>query len=116
MSGILAHKGGSVAILRDNSTEFKKKILHKVCDQIAIKRLFSNLFHPQGNAKVENVHNFVKRTLTKLLDNTDLEWDELLPFTCYFYNILPGSNATINNSNRYYETNELKIVLEELHK
>ena len=64
LSGILAHKGSSVAILSDNGTEFKNKVINEACDQLGIKRLFSNPFYPQGNAKVENVHNFLKWTLT----------------------------------------------------
>ena len=64
LSGILTHKGGNVAILSDNGTEFKNKVLNEVCDQLGIKRLFANPFHPQGNEKVENIHNFLKRTLT----------------------------------------------------
>ena len=53
MSGILTHKGGSVSILSDNGTEFKNKMLNEVCDQLGIKQLFANLFHPQGNTNVE---------------------------------------------------------------
>ena len=48
--GILAHKGGSVAILSDNGTEFKNEVLNEVCNQIGFKKLFSNPFHSQGNA------------------------------------------------------------------
>ena len=58
LSGILAHKGGSVAILSDNSTELKYKVLNEACNQLGIERLFSNPFHPQGNSRVQNVHNF----------------------------------------------------------
>ena len=36
------------------------KVLNELCDQLGIKMLFSNLFYQQGNAKVENVHNFLK--------------------------------------------------------
>ena len=46
-SGILAKKGGSVAILPDNGTEFKNKVVNEACDQLRIKRLFSNPFHPK---------------------------------------------------------------------
>ena len=45
---ILAHKGGSVAILRGNVTEFKNKAFNEACDQHEIMRLFLNPFHPQG--------------------------------------------------------------------
>ena len=58
LSGILAHKSSSVAILSDNGTDFKNKELNEACHQLGIKRLFSTPFHPPGNAKVENVHNF----------------------------------------------------------
>ena len=94
LSGILAHKGRSVAILSDNGTEFKNKDLNEACEHLGIKRLFSNLFHPQGNAEVENVHNFLKQILTKFLHNSDLEQDELLPLLCYCYNIFPCSKST----------------------
>ena len=43
---------------------------------------------------MENVHSFLKRTLTKFLNSSNLEWDELLPFACYCYNILPDSHGT----------------------
>ena len=49
LSGILTHKGRGVAIPSDNGTEFKK-VFNETCDQLGIKRLFSNQFHPQGNA------------------------------------------------------------------
>ena len=94
LSGILTHRGGSVTILSNNGTEFKNEMLNEVCDQLGIKRLFTNPFCPQGNAKVENVHNFLKRSLTKFLDNNNLVWNDLIPFTCYCYNIFPGSNGT----------------------
>ena len=61
------HKGGSIAILNDNQTKFKYTVLDDACEQLGIKRLFSNLFHPQGKSKMENVHSFLKRTLTKFL-------------------------------------------------
>ena len=80
MSGILAHKGGSVDILTDRGIEFKNKILNEVFDQLGIKRLFFNPFHPQGNAKVKMCINFLKRTITRFLDNSDLEWDEIFLF------------------------------------
>ena len=83
-----------MAILSDNVTEFKNKMLNDVCDQSGIKRLFASPFHPQGDKKVTNVHSFLSRTITKLLDNSNLERDELLPFACYCYNIFPGSNST----------------------
>ena len=69
------------------------------------------------------------------LESGDLEWDDLLPFACYCYNIFPISNGIespfflmfgcnpaegqvshFNNCNRYYGNNRGKIILEKLHK
>ena len=40
LSGMLAHKESNVAIVSDNGTEFKNKVLTEVCDQLSIKQLF----------------------------------------------------------------------------
>ena len=37
LSGILAHRDGSVAIFSGNGTEFNNKVLNEVCDQLGIK-------------------------------------------------------------------------------
>ena len=51
LAGASAYKGGCVAILSDNGTRFKNKVLNEECDQLGIKKLYSNLSHPQHNAK-----------------------------------------------------------------
>ena len=63
LSSILSRTGASMVCLSDNGP-----------------------LHPQGNSCIENVHNFLKRTLTKFLSSTDIEWDKILPFACYFFN------------------------------
>ena len=127
---MLAHKGGSVAILSDNGTDFKNKVLNKVCDQLGIKMLLSSPFYPQGNGKVENIHNFLKETLTKILTTAFLRWmnsfhllaivvtyfQASLFFLMFGCNPAEGHLSHLNNSNKYYDTNEGKIVLEELYK
>ena len=54
--------------------------------QLGIKQIFSNPYRPQGNSQIKNVHNFLKRTLTKFLSSSDAEWDEILPIACYCFN------------------------------
>ena len=41
LSGILANKCESVAMLSDNGTGFKNKVLNEVCDQLGIKGYFA---------------------------------------------------------------------------
>ena len=60
--------------LSDNGSELKNHQMNIVLKQLGIKHIFSNPYRPQGNSCIENVHNFLKRTLTKFLSSTDVEW------------------------------------------
>ena len=66
--------------------------MNTVLKQLGIKHIYSNPYRPQGNSRIENVHNFLKRTLMKFLSNLDAEWDKVLPFTCYCFNSTPTSD------------------------
>ena len=57
-----------------------------------MKHIHSNPYQPQGNSRIENVHNFLKRTLTKFLSSLDAKWDKVLPFACYCFNSTPTSD------------------------
>ena len=39
LSCILAHKGRSVAILSNNGTAFKNKVMNEACNQLGIKKV-----------------------------------------------------------------------------
>ena len=47
LSGILAHKGGGVAILSNNGTEFKYKAVNDTCDQLGIRGLLPTCSIPK---------------------------------------------------------------------
>ena len=67
LSGIFAHKGGSIAILSDIGTESKNNGLNEASDKLGIERLFANLFDLQvtpSQLKDQKVHNSLKWTLT----------------------------------------------------
>ena len=79
-------------ILQDNGTEFKNAHLISTFESLGIKRTYSNPFYPTGNGKIENVHNFLKRTIAKFLHNSTLEWDGALPLAIYCFNVAPSVN------------------------
>ena len=66
--------------------------MNTVLKQLGIKHIYSNPSTPRGNSRIENVHNFLKRTLTKFLSSSDAEWDKVLPFTCHCFNSTPTSD------------------------
>ena len=51
-----------------------------------IKHIYLNPYKPQGNSRIENIHNFLKRTVTKFLSSLDAKWDKVLPFAYYCFN------------------------------
>ena len=75
LSGILSRARASMVCLSDNGSELKNSQMNTVLKQLGIKHIYSNPYRPQGNSRIENVHNFLKRTLTKFLSSLDAEWD-----------------------------------------
>ena len=66
--------------------------MNAVLAQLAIKQIYSNPYRPQGNSHIKNIHNYLKRTLTKFLSSPYVECNKILPFTCYYFNTTPTAN------------------------
>ena len=92
LSGILSRAGALMVCLSDNGTELKNNQMNTILKQLGIKCIYSNPYRPQGNSRIENVHNFLKRMLTKFLSSSDAKWDKVLPFACYCFNSTPTSD------------------------
>ena len=60
--------------------------------KLGIKHIYSNHYRLQGNSRIENVHNFLKRTLTKFHSSSDAKWDKVLPLACCCFNSTPTSD------------------------
>ena len=58
-----------------------------IVDTLGIKRIYSNPYYHRGNSIIENVHNFLKRTIAKFMHGSQPEWDDALPLVTYCYNI-----------------------------
>ena len=50
--------GGSSRILTDNGTEFRSKEIKQICDELEIKQVFSPVYTPQANGRLEGWHSF----------------------------------------------------------
>ena len=48
--------------------EFKNNLMDQVLQQLGIDRIFSALYHPQRNGKLEVFHKYLKPTLKKLYE------------------------------------------------
>ena len=57
--------GGSSRMLTDNGSEFKNKEMKEVCDTLGLKRIFSPVYTPQSNGRLEGWHRFFKACIAK---------------------------------------------------
>ena len=81
--------GGSSRILTDNGTEFKSQEMKAICEELNIKHVFSPVYTPQANDRLEGWHHFLKACITKHICGTDLEWHKLVPLVVSAYNFFP---------------------------
>ena len=85
--------GGSSRMLTDNGSEFKNKEMHKVCDTLGLKHIFSPVYTPQSNGHLEGWHRFFKACIAKHIRGGGVEWDELVPLVVSTYNFFPCQSS-----------------------
>ena len=85
--------GGSSRILTDNGTEFKSKEMKQICEELDIKQVFSPVYTPQANGRLEGWHRFLKACIAKHIRGADVEWDDLIPLAVSAYNFFPCQSS-----------------------
>ena len=81
--------GGSARILTDNGTEFKNEQMDELCKQLNVKRVYSPVYTPEANGRLEAWHRFFKACIAKHIRGNAAEWDEVVPLTGAAYNFFP---------------------------
>ena len=77
-------------ILSDNGTEFKNNLMNHVLKQLGIERIFSALYHPQSNGKLEVFHKYLKPTLKKLCEKDPSNWNKYINQALASYRVTPN--------------------------
>ena len=85
--------GGSSRILTDNGTEFKNEQFNELCAQLEIKRVYSPVYTPEANGRLEAWHRFFKACVAKHIRGNAAEWDEVVPLAAAAYNFFPCQSA-----------------------
>ena len=85
--------GGSSRMLTDNGSEFKNKEMQEVCDTLGLKHIFSPVYTPQSNGRLEGWHRFFKACIAKHIRGRGVEWDELVPLAVSAYNFFPCQSS-----------------------
>ena len=85
--------GRSSRMLTDNGSEFKNKEMNEVCDTLGLKHIFSPVYTPQSNGRLEGWHRFFKACIAKHIHGGGVEWDELVPLAVSAYNSFPCQSS-----------------------
>ena len=93
VDNVYAKFGGSLKILSDNGTEFKNQLFTDVATELGVEyKIYTPLYHPQFNGRIEGFHNFLKACISKHVSAT-MEWDDVVPLACAAYNFLPNEHS-----------------------
>ena len=85
--------GGSSRILTDNGSKFKNKEMQQFCDTLGGKHIFSPVYTPESNGRLEGWHRFCKACIVKHIRGGDIEWDELVPLAVSAKNFFPCQSS-----------------------
>ena len=80
---------GSARILTDNGTEFKNEQMDELCKQLNVKRVYSPVYTPEANGRLEAWHHFFKACIAKHIRGNAAEWDEVVLLAGAAYNFFP---------------------------
>ena len=69
---------------------------YKISEQVAkelgvVYKLYTPLYHPASNGRIEGFHAFLKACISKHI-SPQPEWDDLVPLT-YAYNFIPNEHS-----------------------
>ena len=93
IDNVCAKFGGSLKILSDNSTEFKKQLFEKVAKELGVKhKIYTALYIPSSNGHIEGFHNFLKACISKHV-SPQLEWTSVIPLACTAYSFLSNEHS-----------------------
>ena len=79
--------------LSDNSTSFINKHWKNLAKALAFTHIQSSQRNPRANGRIENVHNFLKRTMKKIRhSDKTIKWHKAIQIAAHFYNTFPSSS------------------------
>ncbi|RMB99542.1 hypothetical protein DUI87_23795 [Hirundo rustica rustica] len=107
----------------DRGTHFMSKVLQQIIQSLGIKWELHAPWHPQSSGRVERMNQTLKRTLTKLIAETQMSWVQCLPLALLRIRTQPRSDLgvspyemmfglpflTTQHENATYEVGEMSI-------
>ena len=63
--------------------------MDELCNQLNIRRVYSPVYTPEANGRLEAWHHFFKASVAKHIRGNAAEWDEVIPLVAAAYNFFP---------------------------
>jgi hypothetical protein len=76
-------------ILTDQGTQFMSELFINCCKLLQIKKLKTNVYHPETNGSLERSHKVLVEYLRCFSNKLQNDWDQWVPFACFTYNTSP---------------------------
>ena len=80
----------------DRGTHFSSKVLQQITQALGIKWELHTPWHPQSSGRVERMNQTLKKTLTKLMIETQLSWAKCLPLALLRVRTQPRSDLGVS--------------------
>ncbi|RMC21564.1 hypothetical protein DUI87_02431 [Hirundo rustica rustica] len=107
----------------DRRTHFTSKVLQQIIQSLGIKWELHTPWHPQSSGRVERMNQTLRRTLTKLIVETQMSWVQCLPLALLRIRTQPRSHLgvspyemmfglpflTTQHENATYEVGEMSV-------
>ena len=74
-------------------TEFKNEQMDELCKKLNVKRVYSPVYTPKANGRLEAWHRFFKACVAKHIRGNMAEWDEVVPLAGAAYNFFPCQDS-----------------------
>lgn len=84
---VLAGHGVPRRILTDRGSNFNSELAREVYRMLNIAKSTTSAYHPQCDGNTERFNGTLGSMLAKLMEDHPLDWDELLPYCVFAYNI-----------------------------
>lgn len=80
-------------ILSDHGKQFTSQLLGELHKLLGIKPLFSSIYHPMGNGRIERVHASLKTSLRKLCADKPRDWHRYLTSVLFALREMPSDRT-----------------------
>jgi transposase InsO family protein/ribosomal protein L21E len=85
MKHIICRYGVPEEIVTDQGSAFISDLFENLCYQLAVDKIFTTAYHPQGNGINERMHGTLYNILRSLTGTSPQAWKAQLPYALFIY-------------------------------